>query len=156
MQHEPGKVTWLIAGIEWSSFIYLLNDFWRDLAKANSQYIWKESPCSPQPNVRTKAKAPVLLLFLISKAIQNSHHDFNWRAMTTSCCGRPPQLRYPPLQMEVSLSHHFIQSLTHSALIHSSSYNTQLNIPMKFTRNNPFKYLTHRLVFLQYVTSHLV
>lgn len=49
--------------------------------------------------------------------------------MTISCCRRPPQLHYSPLQIEVSLSHCFIQSFTHSAFIHSSSCNTQTYPP---------------------------
>lgn len=88
----------------------------------------------------------------VSKAIQTSH--CNWGAMTNTCCGRPPQLGYPPLQMEISLSHHFIQSFTHSTLMHSLSFNTQLHTPIKFTRNNPLKHLTHKLGFLQNARNH--
>lgn len=75
--------------------------------------------------------------------------------MTTTCCGRPPQLGFPPLQMGISLSH-FIQSFTHSALMHSLPFNTQLHTPIKFTGNNPFKHLTHKLAFLQSATNHFM
>lgn len=151
-QHEPEKTIWLIAGSEWSSFTDLFTAFWENLTTVNSQ-IFEKSPYAlcmdkcPQSNVKSRS---------VSKAIQTSHCEFSWGAMTTTLCGRPPQLGYLPLQRGISLSHPFIQSFTHSALMQSLSFNTQLHTPIKFTRNNPLEHLTHKLGFLQNATNHFV